>query len=153
MHANIQDAGPAGGGGREFYVALMTVGRRLKGRVNDRFDPAALFVLHHVLANPQVRVSDLAGCMNLDASTVSRHVRHLEDAGYLSRSCDPDDRRASRVLLTEQGRALLDRAMDTRVALIDEALADWTEQDRATLTTLITRLAADLSERPERVTA
>jgi len=50
-----------------------------------------------------LRVSELAGCMGLDASTASRHVRHLEDGGYLARTGDPGDRRASRVRLTPKG--------------------------------------------------
>ncbi len=84
--------------GQELLLALMAVSRRLRSRTaGDRLDPASVFVLHHVYANAPVRVSDLARHMGLDASTVSRHVRHLEERGHLSRTGDPDDRRAARV--------------------------------------------------------
>jgi MarR family transcriptional regulator, lower aerobic nicotinate degradation pathway regulator len=123
----------------------MTVARRVKPRTADaRLDPASVYVLHHVEAHAPLRVSELAKCMALDSSTVSRHIRHLEENGYLSRTDDPDDRRATRVGLTERGRAILDESMRTRAAVVDAATADWSEADRETLRTLMTRLAANI---------
>ena len=126
-------------------VALVAVGRRLKARLpQGHLDPALMFVLHQVQTNGSLRVSELAGCMGLDASTASRHVRHLEDGGYLTRTGDPGDRRASRVRLTPKGRGALARAMRARAAVVDQAIADWPDHERATLTTLMTRLAESL---------
>lgn len=131
--------------GRELLVALITVGRRLKPRTAEgRLDPASVFLLHQVLANEPLRVSELARCAALDSSTVSRHVRGLENGGYLIRAGDPDDRRASRLRLTDRGRAFLQRAMAARVAIVEQAIADWPEEDRATLTKLMTRLAESI---------
>ena len=131
--------------GPHLVVALLTVARRLRSRLPEgRIDPAAMFVLHHVQGRGSPRVSELAGAMGLDASTASRHVRQLEDGGYLARTGDPDDRRASQVRLTRRGRAALDQAMRARGRLVDRATADWPEDDRATLTTLMTRLAERL---------
>jgi DNA-binding MarR family transcriptional regulator len=131
--------------GEELVVSLLTVGRRLRSRLPEgRIDPAMMFVLHHVHGRGSLRVSELAASTGLDASTASRHVRQLEAAGYLARSGDPDDRRASRVQLTRRGRAVLDQAMRARAALVDRAIADWPGEDRATLATLMTRLADSL---------
>ena len=126
-------------------MSLLTVARRLRARLPEgRIDPAMMFVLHHVQAGGSLRVSALAEAMGLDTSTASRHVRQLEDAGYLARTGDPDDRRASRVRLTRPGRAALDQAMRARAAVLDRAIADWPDDDRAALTTLMTRLADSL---------
>jgi DNA-binding MarR family transcriptional regulator len=114
-------------------LALMTIGRRLRSRI-DASD------LHHVAEKAPLRLSELARCTRLDSSTVSRQVKNLEDLGYLERSGDPQDRRASRLRLTDQGRAVLDEAMRARAALVDSATADWPVQDRDQLTTLMTRL-------------
>jgi DNA-binding MarR family transcriptional regulator len=131
--------------GEELVVALLTVARRLRSRLPEgRIDPAMMFVLHHVQGRGSLRVSELAACMGLDASTASRHVRQLEDGGYLARTGDPDDRRASRLRLTRRGRAALDQAMRARAALVDRGIADWPEADRAALATLMTRLADSL---------
>jgi DNA-binding MarR family transcriptional regulator len=127
--------------GQRLVVALITVARRLKPRPDGGIDPASIFVLHHVEAHEPLRVSELAKCMQLDSSTVSRHIRNLEDEGYLSRADDPGDRRATRVRLTEQGRAILEASMRARGAVVDAAIADWSQADRQNLETLMTRLA------------
>ena len=111
---------------------------------DSELDPSTAFVLHHVAESAPVRVSELARCIRLDSSTVSRHVRHLEELGYLARSGDPDDRRASRLRLTDQGRARLDQAMQAKAALVDRAIADWPQEDRERLTALTTRLVESL---------
>jgi len=131
--------------GQDLVVALFAVSRRLKARLpQGHLDPGMMFVLHQVQANGSPRVSELADCMGLDASTASRHVRSLEDEGYLARTGDPGDRRASRVRLTPKGRGALARAMRARAVVVDQAIAGWPDDDRATLTTLITRLAESL---------
>jgi DNA-binding MarR family transcriptional regulator len=135
---------------RELLVALYGVMRRLKPRTSDgRLDPSSVFVLHQVQSQVQSeetppRLSELARCMSLDASTVSRHVRQLETAGYVTRTGDPQDGRAYRVQLTPSGRELLDTAMRKRVAIVDAALGGWSERDRTQLITLVTRLAEDI---------
>jgi DNA-binding MarR family transcriptional regulator len=139
--------------GQQLLVALLTVARRLKPRGTDgRLDPASVYLLHHVLANAPLRVSELARCTRLDASTVSRHVKHLEDGGYLARTGDPDDRRASRVQLTDKGHALLHHAMLAQAAVVDRAIAAWTDEERNALTTLMTRLADSLDRATEEAT-
>jgi DNA-binding MarR family transcriptional regulator len=126
---------------------MMTAARRLKPRPEDsRLDPASMWVLHYVAAQEPLRVSELAKCMGLDSSTVSRHIRNLEENGYLSRTGDPSDRRAARIGLTDRGRAVLEESIRARVAVIDAATADWSEADRETLTTLITRLADSIDQ-------
>jgi DNA-binding MarR family transcriptional regulator len=129
---------------------MMTIARRLKPRpLDSRLDPASVWVLHYVADQAPVRVSELAKCMDLDSSTVSRHIRHLEENGYLTRTDDPDDRRATRVGLTERGRAILDESIRARVAVIDAATADWSEADRETLRTLMTRLADSIDRQAQ----
>jgi DNA-binding MarR family transcriptional regulator len=126
-------------------LALMTIGRRLRSRIGaSDLDPSSVFVLHHVAEKAPLRLSELARCTRLDSSTISRQVKNLEDLGYLERSGDPQDRRASRLRLTDQGRAVLDEAMRARAALFDSATADWSVQDRDQLTTLMTRLTESI---------
>jgi DNA-binding MarR family transcriptional regulator len=126
---------------------MMTAARRLKPNPDDsRLDPASMWVLHNVAAQEPLRVSELARCMGLDSSTVSRHIRNLEEDRYLSRSGDPSDRRAARIGLTDRGRAVLEESIRARVAVIDAATADWSDADRQTLTTLITRLADSIDQ-------
>jgi DNA-binding MarR family transcriptional regulator len=89
-------------------------------------------------------LSTLAAVLGLDASTVSRHARQLEDRGLLERTLDPDDRRASRVAVSEQGNACLAKGFETRKQLMTHALDGWTDEERDTLRELLHRLVQTL---------
>jgi DNA-binding MarR family transcriptional regulator len=128
-------------------VALMQAGRRLRQRhLNSELDPAAMPLLHALRCTGSIRLSDLAARTHLDASTVSRHVKALEDRGYVERSGDPVDRRASQVTLRPEGEKALLAAMDERRADVAKVLAGWSEDDRRRLADLLTRLAQDLAD-------
>jgi DNA-binding MarR family transcriptional regulator len=140
--------------GLDLFLALASIGRTLKSALaRSGEDPAPIMLLHHVATQGPLRVSDLAGCAGLDASTVSRHVRGLEDDGYVERTEDPDDRRAWRLAVTPAGHAVLEASLRRRAGLVAAATADWPEHDRDTLTALGRRLADALargSETPHR---
>jgi DNA-binding MarR family transcriptional regulator len=108
-------------------------------------DPAVLHVVHMVKEHGPVRLTALAEAAMLDTSTVSRHVQHLEAAGHLARTADPEDRRATLIEITESGRALLREALAARGRLLDDALAGWPPADRDALVRLLARLAEDMA--------
>jgi DNA-binding MarR family transcriptional regulator len=138
---------PAGDGDRPaetLVAALSALVTHLKRRSGDPDTSARAFLLGHVERLAPVRATDLADTTALDLSTISRHLRGLEDAGLLHRSPDPADRRASLLSVTDEGRAFLDDAVRARTALLAAATADWPTDDVAALSELMTRLAHDL---------
>src|SRR3954454_1921994 len=124
---------------------LMALGRRMRQRQpGDALDYSAFPILKLLTHQGPMRLSAVAAVLGLDASTVSRHVRQLEDRGLLERTDDPDDRRASRVPVSEQGNASLGPAFETRRHLITDALDGWTGEERETLRLLLHRLVESL---------
>jgi DNA-binding MarR family transcriptional regulator len=119
--------------------------KRLHGPVST-LDRGATVLLARLANAGDVRGSDLAHDVCLDASTVSRHLRTLEEAGYVSRRPDPADARASLISATPSGRELLAGALAERVATFRRATAPWPAKDRTTLARLIHRLADDLEK-------
>lgn len=67
-----------------------------------------------VLASRAQRAVDLAGELNLTPSTVSRACDRLVRRGLVRRFQRPDDRRASWVALTGEGKALIGAVMRQR---------------------------------------
>jgi DNA-binding MarR family transcriptional regulator len=125
----------------------MQAGRRLRSRhPEDLVDPSTFPLARHLMATEALRVSDLACRVELDVSTVSRQIKHLEDKGYIERTADPDDGRASLVRLTDEGTSTMRAAMQRRLDRISTALAHWSDQDREALQSMLTRLAADLAD-------
>ncbi|MFD2079247.1 MarR family winged helix-turn-helix transcriptional regulator [Actinopolymorpha cephalotaxi] len=125
-------------------VALMRLVRLVKRGNDAPIEPALHYVLHTVACSGPTRLSDLAGQVQLDVSTVSRHVRALETSGYLGRVTDPDDRRAALVSVTEVGNRVLEEAAARRRARIDAVLSQWPADDVHTLERLLDQLAKDL---------
>ena len=127
-------------------LLVMQTGKRMRQRQpGDEVDPATIPVLHVLTCTGPIRLSDLAQRMHLDASTVSRHARQLEERGLLSRTGDPDDRRASRVEITELGGTVLAASFEQRKKLIGQAITSWSEQDLRTLQRLASRFVDDLN--------
>jgi DNA-binding MarR family transcriptional regulator len=103
---------------------------------------SVLFVLSKL---GPVRPSALAKECMLDLSTVSRHLRALEDEGHVVRSADPDDKRAFQVGLTERGHDFVQEFWRARIATVHGALAEtaWTADEVRTLATLLDRFVRD----------
>src|SRR5262249_47866200 len=107
-------------------------------------EPAAFAVLATLCHGAAARPSDLAACVRLDLSTISRHVQALEAGGYLVKVKDPEDGRSCRLKATAAGRAAIKKAATRRAELFRRATAHWPPQDLRTLIGLLTRLAGDL---------
>jgi DNA-binding MarR family transcriptional regulator len=130
---------------------LMQAGRRLRTRHPlDQIDPSSLPLAKQLLTTDAMRVSDLASCVELDTSTVSRQIKQLEDKGIIERTSDPDDGRASLVRLTDHGRETVIAGFRRRFDRIKTALEPWSDDDRTKLQSLLTRLAADLRDAQDR---
>ena len=128
---------------------MMALGRQLRQRQpGDAIDYSAFPVLKVLSHQGPMRLSALASALGLDASTVSRHARQLEDRGLLERTGDPDDGRASRVAVSTLGVACLAQGFETRRRLLTHALDGWTDEERETLRTLLHRLVQDLTTQP-----
>ncbi|CAN5437853.1 hypothetical protein BH10ACT10_BH10ACT10_03920 [soil metagenome] len=124
---------------------MMALGRRMRQRQpGDAIDYSAFPILKLLTHQGPMRLSALAQVLGLDASTVSRHARQLEDKGLLERTEDPDDGRASRVAVSPHGSTCLSEAFETRRHVVSDALDGWSAEERETLRTLLHRLVQSL---------
>jgi DNA-binding MarR family transcriptional regulator len=108
-------------------------------------DRAALVLLFPLHRMGPLRQNALAEAVHADPSTVSRHVTLLVERGLVRRVADESDGRASRLVLTDSGRAQLDQLRSERVAYLRTVTAGWSAEDLATFTTLFSRLLDDIS--------
>ena len=125
---------------------MMTLGRRMRQRLpGDEIEFSSLPLLKTLCHHGPMRLSTLAGELGLDASTVSRQARQLEDRGLLERTGDPDDGRASQVMVSGRGADCLEQSAHARRAMIADVLEQWSDKDRERFRELLTRLQNDLS--------
>ncbi|MEO3769510.1 MarR family transcriptional regulator [Micromonospora sp. B9E7] len=125
--------------------------RRATGTAEHRvLDRAAYVILRHLdNAGPQ-NVSALAAQLNLDGSTVTRQVSALQRDGLIVRAPDPTDGRGTVISPTAAGLQRMAAVQTARTRLYGDMLADWSDEDRATLATLLGRLNQALVSRNRR---
>lgn len=89
-------------------------------------------------------ISALASVILLSQSRVSRLVAHLEGGGLVERRPDPDDGRATRVAITQQGRDQLLEAGPTYLSTLNQLVFDRLRKtDVAALNRVWRRLATE----------
>ncbi len=108
----------------------------------DRAGSALLYKLH--IHGDLLRVTDLADLLGVDTPTVTRKIQQLEREGMVSRRADPDDGRATRIMLTPTGRRSIERVLEARRQWLDRVVEGWDEDDLATFATLLGKFASSL---------
>ena len=84
---------------------------------------------------------ELARDLNVNKSSVTRQLASLEKQGYIRREPDPADRRSLLVYPTEKANALRDRMRRVLRDWSDYLTADFTDEERETLSRLMGRVA------------
>lgn len=85
---------------------------------------------------PQQSLCDL---LHTTQNTVVAWLNELEDAGFVERIRDPDDRRKHNVAITAAGVSALDRAEAELRRVEDEVLAGLSSEERAQLRRLLAK--------------
>lgn len=79
------------------------------------------------------RTSDLARLDNSSQPTITAQLHRVEEQGWVRRTADPSDGRASLVELTGAGRGVLGDVRRARAAALAPRLADLDQTERDTL--------------------
>lgn len=103
--------------------------------------PARALLAHLAKFGP-MRPADLAASMNLDQSTISRHLTQLSAQGLIERDAHPRDGRASVLRVTEAGWHQAQALIAGRIAEVAEIIDGWPENDRATFARLLSQFTA-----------
>jgi len=104
---------------------------------------SAQMVLRCLANEGPLRSSEVAEHVHADPSTVSRQVAALVKDGFLERRADPEDGRASLLVLTEKADAVLKEHDEIRNWHFAQMLDDWNERDLRRLANLLSRFTHD----------
>lgn len=104
--------------------------------------PARMRLLEALAAaSHPLSVGEIAEAVGVDQPRASRLVQQAVQLGLVRREVDPEDARRSRVAVTDAGAALARGFRGERREAIDTALAGFTDEERADLARLLTKLA------------
>lgn len=105
---------------------------------------SAVAVLRQLEASSPLRLSELSRRLQVALPPLSRQVRTLIDGGFLTRTEDGRDARASLLAITASGREALTRFTVANRALLDNALSGWSDDALQALAGQMQRLVSDL---------
>ena len=122
--------------GRAFDEALAEAGGSL---------PVWLILLNLKIRRPGTQ-RELAEAVGIREATLTHHLNAMDAAGLITRTRDAGNRRIQLVQLTEAGETAFLRLRQAAVAFDEQLRAGVAEAEIATLTTLLTRLTANVAE-------
>jgi DNA-binding MarR family transcriptional regulator len=125
---------------------LKRLGHAAKERGMAAYEDAGVHPYHYaillVLDERSVETQGaIADALGYDRGQLVGLLDELEDRGLVERRRDPNDRRRHIVRLTPEGKRMLTRLRALARRLEDEFLAPLNEEERASLHTLLLRLA------------
>ena len=123
-------------------VVVARTARRLRQEAGTDLSPSQTSALAAVDRHGPLTPSELAACERIQRPTATRVLARLEEAGWVTRAADPQDRRSSLVSITPEGRALLEKLRTRKDAFLAQRLDKLDAEELATL-----ERAADILER------
>jgi len=98
--------------------------------------------------NGHLRVNEIAEALMITVGGTSKLVDRIAEAGYFQREPDPEDRRASRIVLTAAGKHEVAAAAKTQRSELMRLIGDTLDaNEQRTLAMLIKRLLGAYSPR------
>ena len=135
---------------RSYVVASLRLRQRLHRELSEQHDVSLTDyeVLVCVDERPgrKMRMTELAEMLGSTKSRLSHQIGRMEIAGHVRRIRDPDDKRGVVAELTDEGKALLDRAAPTHVKGVREHMIDLlTPEEQAVIGQSFARVHEHLS--------
>ena len=91
-----------------------------------------------------ISVTELANCMSLDKSTVSRTIDSLVNKGLINREIPSDNRRMAQISLTEEGQQTCDDINSRNDQYIHDNLSDFTGMEQKELLKLFEKITNNM---------
>jgi DNA-binding MarR family transcriptional regulator len=102
--------------------------------------PSHSRALSMLLRHGSMRLSDLSDHLRIAPRSATEVVDGLQQLGLVERHPDPHDRRATLVVLTDEGRRVGEAIRSARIAEAERFFGELSETDRAHLTRILRKL-------------
>ena len=99
--------------------------------------PSHARALRVLTQHGDIRLSELSDYLRIAPRTATEVVDALQERGLVQRHADPDDRRATLVSLTDEGKRVSDAIQSTRAAEAERFFGTLSAADRAHLSRIL----------------
>jgi MarR family 2-MHQ and catechol resistance regulon transcriptional repressor len=91
-----------------------------------------------------MQLHELGELLLVSRANITGLIDHLEEKGYVTRSVDPEDRRARYARITKEAEALLDEFIPVHCGKVKSMLHDLSEDEKGTLLHLLKKTRASI---------
>jgi DNA-binding MarR family transcriptional regulator len=146
--AAVEDLAKIGAAWRELRRGAAATGlrRMLHATSAGLLDLGQVDALELLVGAGPVRMGELADLLRVDASSATRAVQRLVDAGLAHRGPDPCDRRGVVIEVTPGGEAILDEIHGRGRETFERLSAGFSPEELHQLGELMTRLVAAIDD-------
>ncbi|NUP19542.1 MAG: MarR family transcriptional regulator [Streptomyces sp.] len=131
---------------QQMVTALLQLSDGIERARRQRPGAGLLRTLQLLAAKEPARTSDLAQELGVHQSSVTRQIQTLVSQGLVRATTDQNDRRASPITITEDGRRELARLEAVGRSRWMQFTADWDAEEVRTLERLVTKLRASIAD-------
>lgn len=136
----------------QFLYNIQTSGNNCLHSVVTHLTSAEMGLIHAAACYPryhdgeQITVVQAAAQLGVSAPAVSRTLKNLETKGYITREINPDDRRSVYITVTNNGVCAMTECITESVRIVNEALADFTDDELRTMIHLHNKLTTNMTK-------
>lgn len=120
-----------------FRLAVVRLARRQRQQSGTGLTPSLQSALAVIDVHGPLTLGELATLEQVSPPTTTRIVAKLEKMGLVERSGDPDDRRVSRVIVTDEGHRQMLESRERRDLWLRDRLREMDPDDLAALAAAI----------------
>jgi len=135
------------------FISLMRTFIRVRSRMlaaaQHDVEWSSHIILRSVASEGPLRASALAELIQSDQSTVSRQVAALVKEGLLERRADPEDGRASLLVVTDRAQDVLAEHDEIRLNHFAHMVENWSARDLRRFAELLKRFNVDFERTSE----
>lgn len=155
MKATARKSFPAQNLALSAWIRLLKVHnlviRQTRSKMAEHCTLSQFDVIAHLTRQKEgATLAELSRHLLVTAGNITGLIDRMEDQGYVNRIPDPDDRRVTRVQLTESGDRLAAEVLPKHSQDITEAFWPLNEQEKLQLRGILDKLIAGLEERKSR---
>lgn len=99
--------------------------------------PTQFSVLETLYSKGELRIQDLIDSMLATSGNMTVVIKNMERDGWISRSCDPNDRRSFLIQLTDQGQKKIEAVLPEHIPNIRHMTALLSQNDKEELVRLL----------------
>lgn len=135
---------------KTYWALIPTMDQDLRDKADMDLQTYQALAHTHLAGPSGIRMKDLAVNATISTSGLTSLVDRLERRGLVQRTPDPDDRRATRIVLTELGQELARPAAQVHIMSIEEQFAArLTEDEATTIAAILERIEAEANSQSQ----